>query len=669
MSGEHAPKAFPICPCGLQASKHRPTHKPKMWPICSCGAPAINHRVKHAVRGSGAVCECGLPRAQHLSTSPYTYQYVGIDGEGLGRKPHRYVLLSAATNVREWSLENMKGIRTREALDWIVDSLDGCRVFSYGFGYDITCIIRDMPNALIYELLRPSTRYYQNRLKPVKWEGYKIDWLQGKFVVRKGAKRVVIWDILKFFQCPFVKALDDWGIPTENIEEMKRKRGRFRVADMPRIRTYNLTECKQLSALAQKLVLTHRDCGLTLHSYYGPGSTASVMISHMGAMQYKADPPRAMVGPIACAFSGGRFEHSAMGLIKPIYGADISSAYPYQLCFLPCLKCGEWKRVRGNVRRALEGCTTALVRYRYHGRKTDVWAPFPHRDKRGSICYPYRNQGWAWLPEIEAAMRAGWGKLELLDAWVYKTECAHKPFAEIAEHYRRRCELGKDAAGRVLKLGCNSVEGKLIQSKGPNPKFQSWVWGGLVTSGTRAQILDVISSADNPADIVGIATDGVYSRVPLNLPLPRDTGTSDLAKPLGGWETKEYPEGMLFLKPGIYIAIGDGEVRARGIGRRALVQARDDLIDTWERGEHQHIVTVDRFHGAKTTINLKLRRTKRYGQWTKMRIRVAFTCPNRTSDMGLLACDEPSTPYSRSLLSPEKLEAIIMDTIDYEQPA
>lgn len=353
-----------------------------------------------------------------------------------------------------------------------------------------------------------------------------------------------------------------------------------------------------------------------------------------------------------------------------VWGYDISSAYPYQLYQLPCLKCGEWKHVEGKakVKQSLRSVTTALIRYRYTGRHRDAWAPFPHRNAKGSICYPYTSEGWIWLPEILAARALEWGRLEVLEAWVYSTPCTHRPFADVAKYYRRRVELGKDAAGIVLKLAINSCYGKLAQSKGPNPKYQCWIWAGLVTSGTRAQLLTAMGCASKPSDIIAVATDGIYSKKRLDLPKPIDTGTFDLPKPLGGWEEKEYPEGMLFVKPGIYTTLGKGDIRARGIGRRALEKAKNDLIKAWDRGEREFGVKVDRFHGAKTCINAKFRRSPRYGQWTKFPIRIAFTCPNRTEKMGLLATEGMSHPYMRSVLSPEKREALIHEAIEYEQP-
>jgi len=220
----------------------------------------------------------------------------------------------------------------------------------------------------------------------------------------------------------------------------------------------------------------------------------------------------------------------------------------------------------------------------------------------------------------------------------------------------------------VLKNAVNSVYGKTVQSKGPKPKYQCWIWGSLITSGTRAQLLDAIGSSTNPQNILALATDGIYSRERLQLDTPIDTGTLDLPKPLGGWEEKHMPEGMLFVKPGIYTTLGEGDLRARGVGRRALEANKERLIRAYERGDRQFTVSVDRFCGAKTSIGRTYRRSARYGQWLSMIIRINFSCPNRTPEMKLFARDVMSAPYKPGMITPDKIADVISDAIGWEQP-
>lgn len=671
MSAEHRPRSKPVCSCGVAAEDHRPSHNPKAWPICECGAKAANHRVKHRFVGDSDICEtCLLGPEKHIGAGPchkhqYRHPFVGVDGEGVGRTPHRYVIMAASTpDGRKWHLQNPEGLSSFECLKWLANSLHGCRVFSYGFGYDITHIVKDLPDAMVYDLLRPSRRYVNGKLRPVKWRGFTLDWIQGKFTVTLGKLRVVIWDLVKFFQQAFVSTLQDWDIPTEGIETMKAARSVFRTEDMPEMLAYCLTECRQLATLAERLLQAHTNAGLTLKSYFGPGSTASVLLGKMGVKEYMKDPPSEMRIPIACSFFGGWFENQDEGPIAPVYAADVSSAYPYQAYHLPCLVHGKWRHT--TEKSDLIDCTTALIRYTYRGSPSDAWAPFPHRTAKGEITHPYRSQGWVWLPEYQAAR--GMGRLTFHEAWVYRTTCDCRPFAELGEIYRERVAIGKTGKGRVLKLGPNAVYGKLAQSMGLNPPYQNWIWAALITSGTRAQLLTAMRTTDLK-NIIAVATDGIFSRVPLTLPTPKDTGTFDLAKPLGGWEHTAYPNGMLFIKPGIYFSLGEESVtvKARGIGRKALAAERQQIIDAWNAGKREWTITVDRFFGAKSCITPRGRRPQ-YGQWGKMPIHIAFECINRGPGLSLLSRDTMSAPYDPSLITGEDLQIRLFEDIAFDQP-
>lgn len=679
---DHIPRQLPICTCGIPALQHRPKHGPRAWPICTCGAEARRHRVRHKPQGDPC-SRCGLAAVNHLTRSPrersrrYTHEFVGVDGEGIGRSPHRYVLLAAATELGQtWYTENPNGLSTVKCLEFFLQ-LPSMRIFAFSFGYDLTKILQDVDNATLYKLFRPSLRYRdgEKRLRgprPVHWRGFRLNFLNGKFLIQRGKARRVVWDIYKFYQSTFVTALERWNVgDPEYIQSMKVRRGQFTLEEFDEVKRYCFTECRYLAQLARRLIETHIKVGLRLTSYYGPGSTAGTALHRMGIKDLRGEQPPAMRRAIACAFFGGRFEHSVMGPIEgEVFGYDISSAYPYNLYRLPCLACGQWRRTTDV--KALDRCRAALVNYSLRARPNLQWAPFPVRDMRGNIFYPYRGEGWVWLAEFRAAQRYFRG-VEFISAWVYETDCDCHPFAPVARFYRDRFLMGKDAAGIVIKLAINSIYGKLAQSTGLNPQYQCWVWAGMVTAGTRAQLLDLMHSTGRRSDVLAVATDGIYSRRELKPEKPIDTGTYDLAKPLGGWERKEYEKGMFFVKPGIYFPLDGGTeadyLRARGIGRRSLLENRDRIIDAFKRGERKvQLPDIDRFFGVKTCISRTMKRSRRFGEWEKIPIQLAFDCPNRNPDMSLRRATEASYPYNKGMLGEEKLQALIDEAIDFEQP-
>lgn len=676
-------------------------HLPSSDP-CKCGLAARLHRVEHHPQGEPCA-KCGLPlechwRKFHKTDRQKTY-YVGIDGEGQGREDHRYVML--AWSNESGSLKNALEapqdgrLSTVECLDFILSMPQNARVFAYAFNYDLTKILTDCDDASIYKLMRPDLRQRPPGKEkfgpfPVVWEGYVLNYLGSKFTVKKGPRRTVIWDTFKFFQSKFTKALEDWKVGTkeelDRMREMKDQRSEFDKLTRPDILRYCYDECAKMATLARKLTEAHVAAGLHLKSYHGAGSTASCVLKSMSIDKITRTGPEKMDHAIASAFFGGRFENRVVGIIKaPIYSRDISSAYPYQTTFLPCLDCGTWHHTR--KLKDLESATTAVVHYRLSTPPRGMsWGPLPFRTDKGSICFPATSGGgWVWLSEFLAA-QAAFPHVQFIEAHVYHTDCTHRPFADIPRLYLERLKLGKEGPGIVIKLGVNAVYGKLAQSRGTNPPFQSWIWAGMITAGTRAAILDIMAMHKDRRNLYMIATDGIYTAENFPATPPKDTNTytSEHKKPLGGWETKEIKGDMFAARPGIYYPLNPTkdeikEIRARGVGRGVVLEYWQKIMDAWLAGERKVTVgNVVRFQGAKSSIGRYVNPegnphfiytrfpdektgNPRYGQWTVRQVDMTFNpLPKRQriNADGSLAMrhmpqDLESHPYDRSLLSME----------------
>lgn len=676
----HIPSGDP-CRCGLAAKVHRVEHHPQGDPCERCGLPSENHYKK-----------AHKPGAQKA-------YYVGIDGEGQGRSDHQYVMLawSNEAGTQRGSIEapTGRGLSTVECLNFILNIPAHARVFAFAFNYDLTKILADVDDRLIYLLFRPELRQRPPGKekfgpKPVVWQGYQLNMLGSKFVVAKGGRRTVVWDTFKFFQSKFTRALIDWKVADEerleSMREMKDQRSNFDKLNRADILRYCFEECAYMATLARKLTKAHEAAGLHLRSYHGAGSTASCVLKGMGIDKEKRIGPKEMDRAVASAFFGGRFENRVIGIIKgPLFSRDISSAYPYQTTFLPCLECGKWTLTR--KRADLEGCTTALVHYRLgKAPKGIVWGPLPFRSPDGSICFPAESGGgWVWLPEFLAAERA-FPHVHFVEAWVYRTECDHRPFETIPRLYLERLKLGKEGAGIVIKLGVNAVYGKLAQSRGINPPFQSWIWAGMITAGTRGQILDMMAAHKDRANLHMVATDGIYTSEDFPAPPPRDTGTftPEHKKPLGGWETKRVDGDMFAARPGIYYPMNPtreevNQIRARGLGRTVVLEHWKAVVEAWQSGQQTvHIGNITRFQGAKSSIGRSadpknpgkwlytrfiddVTGIPRYGQWTQRPVDMTFNPmpkraginPDGSLQIRYLPRDCESHPYDRSLLSTE----------------
>lgn len=567
--------------------------------------------------------------------------WVGVDGEGetigepwaldaetnaciMTGEKHLYTSMSwRDANGNGKTIRNPGGLSTLECFEFLTSIPPEAKIMAYGFGYDLTKILEDMPTDDLYKLAHPHTRKStvngKERFVPIYWKGYFVDLFNTRFRVAKakiGRQGDLIpdtwrtvFDISKFYQCPFVTACERWDIGTEEerAEMRKMKEHRRNLGDYTNeeVDSYNNKECVWGAILAKKLDDAHKDIGIRLGSqYYGAGSTAKCLMKKWGVRNFVPGqndnpelPPEVELAA-AYAFFGGRFEISRRGKVtQHVYDLDIASAYPYQIAFLPCLVCGTWSLTK-DIERVKEA-QAAIVRYSLAPLKggRPVWGPYPFRDVDGTIPFPVESEGgWVYKDEYLAGAKI-FKNVVFHKAWVYETRCKHRPFKQIPNIYLERLRIGKEAAGIVLKLGTNAVAGSIMQTVGER-KYYCSVWAGMITSGTRAQNLELMGQYERLEDLIMIATDGQWGlRLP-ELPKPVDTGTDievtektsgkKTRKPLGSWEKGDFPEGVFMARPGIYFPLGIQDekgmkdLKARGIGVRTLFEHRDKLMNWYE---------------------------------------------------------------------------------------
>ena len=703
-------------------------HQPQGDPCEKCGHPSSRHR---APRGSRKIYfeEYNQTTARQAYRKKYEDEHerkkkgplsrpiIGIDGEGYSTPDgeHLYTYLAAVDENGKVCGEkwNGNGLSHEECCDLLLSLPRDCLKFGYMISYDMTKILEALPAIDRYRLMRPDERKRRTcKDCDHSWtvireacpkcgstnirelvthiiigkRGYNYQ--QGAYTFceghREGRKRVwdysvKIWDCFRFFQGPFVDALDNWDVGSkeerDHIRSMKLQRGSFAVVDPKEIQFYCKRECELLAKMMRKVLDAHEEVGLDLKGQFqGAGATASALLKKHEITKFKT-PSFEALDPglkqaVMSSFFGGRFENSVVGTIRrPVWGYDIASAYPYAETALPCLVCGHWEHVKGKgLMRAIERANLACCHYRVadmseRQRKQTAWMPLPYRDEKGSICYPCNCTGWAWKPEGLSAV-AGWPELVTIDeAWVYTTDCDHQPFAFIPNVYRDRIKWGKEGKGIVLKLGANATYGKTAQNVGKKP-FNDWIWAGNTTAYTRGQINDLICMYDDPWNCLSIATDGIYGTERIETPEPRDTGTNGLVGPkgepksaLGGWEEKGDEHGMFIAKPGLYFSlkqdIKQKDVRARGIGRRDTYEQRDKLVSgfsNWDRKNYDYFIELDtrRFCGIKHSVYCASRCTKCGTHWVGTTRHVCPECGRMGDDITCKFIERDGVPvYGR----------------------
>jgi hypothetical protein len=184
------------------------------------------------------------------------------------------------------------------------------------------------------------------------------------------------------------------------------------------------------------------------------------------------------------------------------------------------------------------------------------------------------------------------------------------------------------------------------------PAYSNPIYASLITANTRAMIIDAY--AGTQTEIVAIATDAVYSRVPLALVCGED---------LGAWERTVLPAGMFNVMPGMYYAGGVAGA-TRGVPQPAFQSAREDFETAFEALKAGVPRTVEIPGRQFVTIRqaLSWNRLKDAGKWLDTPKHISFDwstkrAPGRARlvDGALWTDPQPGTedlvsvPYNRNI--------------------
>ncbi len=524
--------------------------------------------------------------------------FVAWDGEGLTRRngQHDYVLLANSEGLELWDARR-GGLSTVRILDALVDGARsaprGATHVIFSGSYDVNCWLRDVAPARLEALWNGATIEIEHAYK-VQYRARRV------FTVRRlrDGARLVLWDVWGFFQGTFLSALARYGVaaPPE-IAKGKAARGRFTARQRGVITRYCRHECTALVHLMVTLNEALQEAGIPVSRWEGAGACAASLLRREGVRAAMGESPAVVQRAAQYAYAGGRIEllqygHAPRSLI---HHYDINSAYPAAMRDVPDLSAGGWERTReSSALRA--GFALALVRWNF--RTADSYAfPFFWRDPRGLIYYPSRGEGWYWAPELDAALdelEAGRlrGRVEIVDGYRYEPDRPDaRPFAWIDRVYEDRARFKREGRGaqHALKLAINSLYGKTAQhvgGRGAAPAWHQLEWAGYITSRTRAALWRAAQGGG--AATVALATDGIFSTAPLDLPT---------APGLGSWSYEQH-HGATFVQSGVYWVGGSrrdarAEQFSRGFDRGSL--SRRGVVRAWERGRLSHTARLTRF--------------------------------------------------------------------------
>lgn len=524
---------------------------------------------------------------------------VAWDGEGANLDNGKHVYNLLANSNGEYIID-FQGLSTLAIFDFFMrhSSEQDINVI-YGGSYDINMILKDLSFEKL-KILWNSGKVY--------WRGYRIIWAtRKKFTIQRivptenGSrvdKTFILWDVIGYFQTSFVRACELWLGNLEvlkDIQEMKLKRSSFKSEDIESIIEYNRKECVLLVLLMERLFSSLDEAEIQLMRYDGAGSIAAALLRKNGVKNYKGKIPAVVNRKAQHAYSGGRIEAIKCGTTTTptkIYRYDINSAYPSACLSLPSYQEAEWRKES-----YWDGTDNSLVAVTFHFRDKAPFYPLFYRDSNGSITYPQRGRGVYWGPEIANLYRYFQEGIDFEIEWAINCTIndATMPFEFIEELYelRKKFKAEGSMASESLKLGLNSIYGKLVQQAGYRegriPTYHQLLWGGQITSLTRARLFDVAMQA--PGAIISFATDAVFSTSKLDVPI---------GKELGQWTFDEF-NGMTIIQAGVYFLDDQGEwyEKFRGFDKGSL--ERESIIRAWQQGT-KYSATLTRFVGLGSSL-------------------------------------------------------------------
>lgn len=504
-------------------------------------------------------------------------EFIAWDGEGINSSyidalsiRQDYILLA---NSLGGLITKHSGLSTLSCLDFLCKTaLDHPKAIHviYGGSYDVNMMLRDVPRSDIDRLFHSgfsdnAIQFGRYLLQYVPFKAFHVRRLRNvkKPYMLKGGKWVLdvdvqltLWDVIGFFQSTFETAAKNWLSVSDDpiLSEGKADRANFDKWPLEKIIAYNNRELELLCQLMTALRNSCQDIGLELKRWDGAGSIASAMFQKHEIKKSLCSLPVQVEEASRYAYFGGRIELIKFGHERStVHYYDINSAYPSALVKLPSLAHGEWREIPAGNFDIRKLPPLSLLRVSWCFNDGLPFYPFPYRSKdQNKLLFPREGRGWVWLPEAIAAVN---------NRFAFSVEKIYSffpqplaPFRFVHEYYEQRRKLiasnKKGGAEKVIKLGLNSLYGKLAQHVGYNeetgkkPPYHNIALAGWITSHTRAQLFDAAMKA--PESVISFCTDGIFSESALNV-------LTSSTKELGFWEHEYYDE-FVSVQAGVYFA-------------------------------------------------------------------------------------------------------------------
>ena len=387
----------------------------------------------------------------------------------------------------------------------------------------------------------------------------------------------------------------------------------------------------------QALWIALDNAGFKLNRWDGAGSIASYLFHSRGMLDFKGseEAQAEHYDKARDAYAGGRFELCRPGDFREtVYNYDINSAYPYAITQLPPfqdlvhqpdndgtnisdydLVYIDYDNSDSITKHLMQGIPAFLGDVQTQSKPGPIH-PFYNRSKKHLVCYPPQCKRWCWGIEVNTARSCGY-TVNVTDVyhWIDNGE---RPWSWVGDLYNHRKELKAkgDNAERAIKLGINSLYGKMVQQKGWHegddiPRTHQLYWGGWVTAKTRSMLFEAMCI--DPDSVIAVETDGIYTTTEL----PLNVGSE-----LGQWDKTVYSD-FTYCQSGMYFGTpvgGKAVAKYRGLDKGTLT--REKVIAAYEAYEKDKSTRLrikarsTRFRTIGTSL-VSPERMEKWRQWTK----------------------------------------------------
>ena len=557
--------------------------------------------------------------------------FVAWDSEGFDVDGEHRLMQIVNSEYMSMQADN-EGLTTDDCFDFL---LTGAEMYPdaihimYGMSYDVNMMLKGVGHELTYNNLQMLVNTGRCRCA-----GYSVEYVPRRYLRiseyeeweneeppynhKKGPliRSISVWDVMQFFQMSFLDALNGMFTPEELkecfrmelLETQKKRRSQFTMEDLDSglLEKYSFEECIALVELMNRFRANCHDSGIHLNRYDGAGAGAASLMREHGLGPIikqaqgiiEADVNKGLFGAIQVAYGMGHVEQFMIGHTRrKVHHYDRRAAFGSEMVGLCDLSDGRWTHHIYNDDFPwlpifdTEDWSLYKVYWDYREESCCIMPFFYRRaGKPSHVYYPPQGYTWVWSPELRAALsfRAREyikGCPTVVEQWKFHPYSDRRPFAFVKDVYAKRLEYrrkGLHGQEIGIKSSINAIPGKLAQTVGYYdgggdrdrmviPAYFNLAYAGLITSAVRASVFEAMMQA--PFDILGVATDGLWSFVPLELPI---------GEGLGEWKYEEL-SGFTSVQPGVYFTKrkegGKRVQHYRGFNQETIDEK--DIIKAW----------------------------------------------------------------------------------------